>query len=40
MTLFEREEDNYKPKRVSSFWNNNDIEHESNGDKNSNLSLD
>ena len=40
MTLFEWEEDYYKPKRVSSFWNNNYIEHESNGDKNSNLSLD
>ena len=40
MTLFEWEEDYYKPKRVSSFWNNNYIKHESNGDKNSNLSLD
>ena len=39
-TLFEQEEeDYYKPKRVSSFWNNNYIEHESNG-KNNNLSLD
>ena len=28
------------PKRVSSFWNNNYIEYESNGDKNNNLSLD
>ena len=29
-----QEEDYYKPKRVSNFWNNNYIEHESNGDKN------
>ena len=41
-TLFEqeKEEDYYKPKRVSNFWNNNYIEYKSNGDKNSNLSLD
>ena len=39
-TLFEKEEDYQKPKRVSSFWSNNYIEHESNGYKNSNLSLD
>ena len=39
-TLFEQEEDNYVPKRVSSSWNNYYIEYESNGDKNSNLSLD
>ena len=33
-SLFEQqEEDYYKPKRVSSFWNNNYIEYESNGDK-------
>ena len=39
--LFEQEqEDYYKPKRVSNFWNNNYIEYESNGDKNRNLSLD
>ena len=25
-TLFEQEEDYYKPKRVSSLWNNNYIE--------------
>ena len=25
---------------MSSFWNNNDVDHESNGDKNSNLLLD
>ena len=38
--LFEQEEeDYYKPKRVSNFWNNNYIEHESNV-KNNNLSLD
>ena len=40
MTLFEHEEDYYKPKRVNNFWNNNYIEYESNGDKNRNLSLD
>ena len=40
-TLFQQqEEDYYKPKRVSSFWNNSYIEYESNSDKNSNLSLD
>ena len=39
-TLFKQEEeDYYKPKRVSNFWNNNYIEHESNV-KSSNLSLD
>ena len=39
-TLFEQEEeDYYKPKRVSNFWNNDYIEHESNV-KNNNLSLD
>ena len=32
-TLF-GEEDYYKPKRVSNFWNNNCIEYESNGDRN------
>ena len=36
----QQEEDYYKPKRESNFWNNNYIEYESNGDKNSNLSLD
>ena len=35
----QQEEDYYKPKRVGSFWNNNYIEYERNGDKNSNLSL-
>ena len=41
-TLFEQQEekDYYKPKRVSNFWNNYYIEHESNSDKNRNLSLD
>ena len=40
-THFEQEEeDYYKPERVSSFWNNNYIEYESNGDKNNNLLLD
>ena len=39
--LFEQEEnDCYKSERVNSFWNNNFIEYESNGDKNKNLSLD
>ena len=39
-TLLEQEEDYYKLKRVTNFWNNNYIEYESNGDKNRNLSLD
>ena len=40
-TLFEQEEeDYYKVKRVSRFWNNNYSEYESNNDKNKNLSLD
>ena len=40
-TLFEQqEEDYYKPKRVSNFWNNIYIEYECNGDKNRKLSLD
>ena len=29
-TPFEQEQDYYKPKRVSSFWNNNYIEYKSN----------
>ena len=37
-TLLEQEEDYYKPKRVSNFWNNY-IEYERNGDKNRNLPL-
>ena len=39
-TVFEEEEYYYKSKRVGGFWNNNYIEYERNGDKNSNLSLD
>ena len=40
-TYFEQEEeDYYKPGRVISFWSNNYIEYESNGDKNKNLLLD
>ena len=32
--LFEHEEENYfKPLRVNTFWRNNYIEYESNGDK-------
>ena len=38
-TLFEQEEDYYKPKRVNSFWSDNYIEYESNGDKSSNCNL-
>ena len=39
-TIFEQKEDYYKPKRVSSVWNNNYIECKSSSEKNSNLSLD
>ena len=39
-TLFEQEEDYYKPKRVRSFFNINYIEYESNGDKNNSFLLD
>ena len=39
-SLFEEEEDCYKPERVTTFWNNNYIDYESNGVKNSSLSLD
>ena len=36
-TLFEQQEgDYYKPNELSHFWNNNYIEYENNGDKNSN----
>ena len=38
-TLFEQEDDYYKPIRVGNFWNNNYIEYESNGDRNKNLSV-
>ena len=40
MTLFEEQEDYYKPQRVNNYWSNNFIECESNVDKNNNLSLD
>ena len=35
----EGEEDHHKSKRVGNSWNNNYIEHESNGDRNKNISL-
>ena len=38
-TLFEQEEDHYRPERVNNFWNNRYIEYETNGDKIRNLSL-
>ena len=38
MTYSEEKEDYCKPKRVSSFWNNNYIEYNNNGDTNKNLS--
>ena len=40
MTLFEQEDDYYKPKRVIYFWNYNYFEYEGNGHKSRNLSLD
>ena len=42
MTLFEQEDDDYyKSKRVTNFWNNNYyIEYGNNGGRNKNLSLD
>ena len=40
-TFFEQEEDYYKSKIVSNFfYSNNYLEHESNSDRNRNLSLD
>ena len=33
-TLFEKEDDYYKPVRMGNFWNNSYIEYESNGDRN------
>ena len=39
-TLFEEEENYYKPKSLSIFWNNKYIEYESNGDRNKSLSLE
>ena len=40
--LFEHEEEEsyYKPVRVNTFWCNNYIEHESNGDRNNTLSVE
>ena len=38
-TLFEQEDVYYKPKKASSFWNNNYIEYESDNDRNKKLSL-
>ena len=39
--LFEQLDDDYcTPEKVSNFWNNNYIEHQSNGDRNKNLSLE
>ena len=39
-TLFEQEEDYYKQKTVSNFYNNHYIEYERNAERNRNLSLD
>ena len=41
-TLFEQEHDDdyFKPKTVSNFWNNNYIEYDSKADRNKSLSLD
>ena len=40
-THFVQEDHDYeKLKSVSNFWNNNQIEYESNGDRNKDLSLD
>ena len=40
-TQKQSEDDDYhKPKRFGNFWNNNYIEHESNGERNKNLPLD
>ena len=38
-TLFEEEDDYYKPIRSGSFWNDNNLEYGSNCDKNKNLSI-
>ena len=38
-TLFEQEDDYYKPIRVGNVWNNNYIEYGIDGDRNKNLSL-
>ena len=37
-TLFDQEEDYYKPVRVGSFCNNNNVEYKSNDDRNKTLS--
>ena len=37
--IIKQEDHYYKPTRVSNFWNNNYIEHESSGDTNKNLSV-
>ena len=39
-TLFEQKKQYYETKRVDNFWKNNDIEYESSGYKNIDLSLD
>ena len=36
----EKEENYYKPVRLSNFWSNNYIEYESNGDRNKTLSVE
>ena len=38
-TLFEEEDDYYKPIKVGNFWNNSYIEYKSNCDKNKKLSV-
>ena len=38
-TLFEQQEDYYKPVTVGNFWNNSYTKHESNVDINKNLSI-
>ena len=43
VSLFEHEEEKekcYKPVRVNTFWSNNYIKHESNGDSNKTLSVE
>ena len=39
MTIFKQEYFYYKPTKVGNFWNNHDVEYESNDDRNKNLSL-
>ena len=38
--MHEEEQSYYKPVRVSNFWSNNYIEHESNSDRNKTLSVE